>query len=301
MKYAEEWRNVWNASIQAFTGRNKVTGREIEAVTSPGPRRLADSLKALDETDPEWARNEEKAAAHKKFHEEQRTFIDEANDYKTVLNDAIRATPKNTYPNAYRELKVLLRQLDLMVAKVHNKVVQYSEAYKKAQEKATAKLNKATQKLRSENADDTRLKAETNFLKQKKLLVGWGFLTKQGLAKAAVAVQKIKAAPATPPTAAAETYNFEMDHAGREISQQFGNVLKLIRDTKCPQGLVREMAGLDALETDLKAFGNGAKRKVPLTAQKVAVLAQLKDFSKLVKNLTPYYNKMTTYLATHKV
>jgi hypothetical protein len=296
MPFLKEWQDVYDKSILAFTGTKKLTGREIEAVTSPGPRNLRDSLAALDKTDPAKVKPAEYSAKQKAFLDEQRsTFIDEASAYKKVLEAAIAVRDfKKTHPDAYRELKVLLRHLDHMVAKVHMTIVKYSDEYQKAVKEALAREATAKQRLRDAGAGDKKIKKKMAYPQAERLLIGWPFAAREALTRAATAVQKIKADPSV------KTYNHEMDHAGRGISQQFLNLIKMTRSRKCPQDLVRAIAGLDKLETDLKAFGGKEKRTVAVNTPSAAILTQLKEFSKLVKTLIPYCDKMTAYLDTHK-
>jgi hypothetical protein len=189
----------------------------------------------------------------------------------------------------------LRKHLDLVVAKVQNRIVNYSKEYVKAQEKAKAKVDEATQKLRDKGVDEEQIKVETNYLKQQKLLIGWASMTKVALSKAFAAVQKIKADPSV------ATYGAEMNAGGRDVSQQFNNILKLVADSKCPKELVKEMAGLSGHRETLTAFGTGAKRTVPPTATQDEILTQVKEFSQLIKALMPYYDKMAKYLSEHKL
>lgn len=294
MGFADDWGSVYNKGILAFTGRKKVAVHELEEVVK-GTSALVTSLAALDRTDPAEGRPEEAAAKHKAFIAEQKKLAKAADKYAAVLDGAIAATDKILHAEAYRELKVLRKQLDLVVAKVESKAVSASKEYGKAQTKLSAEIQKTENKLRGEGLDDNQVNAEINYLRQQRLLVGWPALTKAALAKAAAAVPKIKADP-TP-----ATYKREMAAGGRDISQQMSNLIKLISDPKCPDSLSEQMAGLADHGANLAAFGNGDKREVAGNATAPEVLARIKEFAELTKALVPYYDRMVKYLSKHKL
>ncbi len=294
MSFADEWGKVYNKSILAFTGRNKVAVRELEDVVKKTSE-LVTSLTTMDQTDPSEGSMTERATRYKAFTAEQKTLKKATDKYAGVLDKAIKATDKDLHSEAYRELKVLRKHLDLVVAKVESRAVTCSKEYAKAQEKLSAAIDKAQQKLREQGADDEQVNAETDYLKQQRLLTGWPAMTKAALAKAVAAVQKIKADPSP------DTYNVEMAAGARDMTQQMSNVIKLVTDAKCPASLVREMAGLSNHRTALADFGNGAKRQVVGTATQNEILAQLAEFSGLTKNMLPYYDKMVKYLSKHKL
>jgi hypothetical protein len=290
---ADSWGKVFNKSILAFTGRNKVAVRELEDVVK-GTLGITKSMAALDQTNPAEGKLDEQNRRLKDFVAEQKTLIKEAAKYAAVLDKAIKATDKDIHPVAYRELKVLRAHLDWVLASVESKAATYSKAYTKAIEKTTEAIDKLESKMRREGAGDDEVKIGTNFLKQQKLLASFPTVGKAAFAKAATAVQAIKADP-TP-----ATYNASMLSGGRDLSQQMGNVIKLIAEDQCPQKLVAEMRGLSNYRALLAEYGDGAKRSIDLNATKEEILLRLKEFSGMVKDLLPYYEKMVKYLAKHK-
>ena len=199
------------------------------------------------------------------------------------------------WPDAYRELKVMRKQLDLITRKVDNRISISSKEYAKAQDKIGAAIDKETNKLRDQGLDDMQVREETNFLKQQRMMVGWDKMTKAAIAKAVAAVQKIKA-DSTP-----ACYNDVMRDGGRDLSQQFVNLIKLVQDRKCPQEIKDLMDGLPGFRPTLTEFGDGAKRQIAGTATKQEVIAQIKEFSELTKAMRTYFTKMEKYLKKHKL
>jgi hypothetical protein len=294
MGFADDWGAVYNKSILAFTGRNKVAVRELEdVVKGTGP--LATALAGLDQNDPEQGKIAERPARYKAFVAEQKPMKKAGEKYAAVLDKAIKATDKDIHPEAYRELKVLRKHLDFVASKVETKAVKCSKEYDKAQTKLSEAIEKAQTKLREEGLDDAEINIETDFLKQQRALLGWPAITKTALAKAVVAVQKVKADP-TP-----DTYKTAMDQGGRDMTQQMSNLVKLITDTKCPASLKRQVAEVSAYRQTLADFGNGAKRQVANDASREQVLAQVQEFSQLCKAMMPIYEKMVKYLSKHKL
>ena len=109
------------------------------------------------------------------------------------------------------------------------------------------------------------------------------FLTglKGAVARGLAAAQRIKADP-TP-----KTYNTEMDKAGRDITQQLGNINKLTASGhQLPPSIPANHAALCAA---LVPFGNGNMRTVTPTANPQAdtqaVLAAITQFNKTVKTV----------------
>lgn len=149
------------------------------------------------------------------------------------------------------------------------------------------------EKLRGQGMDDQQIKVEVNWIKQQKMLLVFPSSTKVALAKAEAAVQKIKLKPTK------AVYDKEMDGA-RDLTQNMSNVIKSLGDKNCPAELAQKMRGLVAYKTDLAAFGNGAKRTVDAKKTEAEILAQLKEFSALVKAMKPFYDDMVKYLAANK-
>lgn len=294
MSFADAWGKVYNKSILAFTGRNKVAVRELEDVVK-GSTPMVASLAALDKTDPGSGKRDEQSARLKAFVTEMKTLSKAAAKYADIVDKAIKATDKDIHPEAYREAKVIRKHIDWVLASVENSQMTYSKEYQKVLDKTTAAIDKTEKQVRKEGGSDEDVKVATNFLKQQKMMAAFPTLGKAAFAKAATAVQKIKADP-TP-----ATYKREMDAGGRDVTQQMGNAVKLVQDPKCPRDLVALLNGLPKYRPLMDEFGNGAKREVDPQATKNDVLAQLKEYSTLLKDLLPYYEKLAKYMKEKKL
>jgi hypothetical protein len=302
---AEDWGEVYNKSTLAFAGPKKLGGNikfwtDFFKPVIEGTSALAKSLGVLDQNDPErpeFRTAEERKEHYKVYVEELKALKKAADKYATVLDKAIRETDKATWPDAYRELKVLRKQLEVVVAKAENWAATHSKEYAKADVKAYEKIRAVEDELRQQNLSDEEIKVELDYLKQQKLLLAFPTAAKSGLTKAAVLVQKIKADP-TP-----ATYNSEMGSA-RDMTQNMSNLVKLVSDDKCPRRLKQELAGLADHRAALAKFGSsepGNARQVPDDADRAAILELVKEFSQLTKAMMPYYEKTVKYLAKHKL
>lgn len=294
MGFADDWGNVYNKSVQSFSGRKKVAVRELDQVRD-GTSALMESLAALDENDPTEGRQDEKAKRLKAFAAEQKKLAKVATKYGAALDAAIKKTDKDIWPEAYRELKVMQKKLDAITAKVESRLVTCSKEYVAEQRKLGEKITKTTEKERAKGATDDEVNKATAFLKQQRMMIGWTKLTKAALAKAIATAQAIKADPT------AQTYNTEMWSGGRDLTQQMVNLIKLVQDPKCPKEVVKLMDGLPAHRNHLAEFGDGAKRKIDVNASKNQVETLNKEFSQLVKTMVPYFDKMSKYLTKHKI
>jgi hypothetical protein len=294
MGFADDWGKVYNKSILAFTGRKKVAVRELEDVVK-GTSPLVKSLVVLDQNDPSTGSEKEKSAKHKAFVAEQKNFVKAAEKYGAILDGALKKTDKDMWPEAHQELKVLRKELDALTSKVDARATATSKEYTQAQQKVGAAITKTTEKLRAKGLDDMEIREETNYLKQQRMLVSWPKLTKAAITRAVSAVQKVKA------DSSAATYNAAMLDGGRDLSQQFVNLIKLVQDKKCPQEVKDLMDGLPGFRPTLTEFGDGAKRQIDGAATKNQVTAQIKEFADLTKAMVPYYDKMEKYLKKHKL
>lgn len=286
MAFKHDWETVYNKSIISFTGRNKVGGtperNALEDVVKETVGLVA-SMGRLDDSNP--GTSDDPATAVKVFGKELTgTFAKERAKYDKFLDVAIKLIDKAQWPQPYRELKVLKTQLNLIASKAEGALESYSKETTKAKEKADSALDKKREELRKKGMGDNQINDETYLLKAKKLLLIFNTATKTAFAKAAAAVQQIKADPT--PT----TYNAVMSSGGRDLSQQFLNLIKIVNDPKAKDWpLVKNMPDLSPFEDDLKAFGNGDKRTVANDASKQDVLTLTGEFSKMMKGLIPIY------------
>lgn len=288
MSYAERWGEIHNTAILAFTGRNKVGVHELEEVVrETGP--LLTSLTKLDACDPSLKHDDEKAQAAKDFAAElKKGYARASGAYHAVLDAAIAATDKDLHPEAYRQLKVLKTSLDHLTATIESRARQYSKDVQKALEKANRKLVEGTEKAREEGQTDDQVRDTVYLLKAKKALLMYPNAGKAAIAKAAVAIQKIKAKPDK------ETYNKFMDSAGRDLSQQLNNILKIAADPnagedKITRRLIEETRDLARWRARLAEFGNGDKRTVGDDESAQDILRLLKEFSEMLKAVTPIH------------
>ena len=286
MAFKQDWETAYNKSIVSFTGRNKVGGTTERSALEDVVKEttgLVGSMGKLDESNPGTSRDPQ--AAVKVFGKELTgTFAKEKAKYDKFLDVAIKLIDKATWPQPYRDLKVLKTQLGLIAAKAEGAYESYSKETTKAKEKADTAIDKKKEELRKKGMDDNSINDETYLLKAKKLLLIFIPATKTAFAKAAAAVQQIKANP-TP-----ATYNTMMNAGGRDLSQQFLNLIKIVNDPNAKDwSLVKNMPDLSPFRGDLAAFGNGDKRTVANDASSQDVLNLTKEFSQMMKGLIPVY------------
>lgn len=294
MSYANEWGTVYNKSILAFTGRNKVAVRELENVVK-GTSELVAALALLDQHEFATVRDEkEREKAHKAFGVAlKKKFEPAKKKYMAVLDTAIDKTDKDLHPEAYREVKTMSAHLDWMAKKLVNDWTQATKALKAADAKAGKRVEKETNMAREQKLDDNQVKREVDYAKQLRSLVSFPTAIKQASARALVAIQAIKKEP-TP-----AVYNNQIDKGGRNYTQQMSNLIKLSRDPKCPEKVVQLLAGLDAYATQLDAFGNGAKRSVPDTTSTQQIKVLITEYAKLFKDTLPYADKLAEHMKKH--
>lgn len=299
MKFADEWGNVYNTCILEFTGRNGAVVRSVpevsDVVNKSGP--LMQSLVALDKSPPEKSSPSDPdfKAGYKAYVTEQKKLITVANAYGVSLKAALVAlnTKEAEFPTAFRAVKTLAKQMNVVVMRAEARTTTLSKEVQKISDKINKKAESEVEKLRGQGMDDQQIKVEVNWIKQQKMLLVFPSSTKAALAKAEAAVQKIKLKPTK------AVYDKEMDGA-RDLTQNMSNVIKSLGDKNCPAELAQKMRGLVAYKTDLAAFGSGAKRTVDAKKTEAEILAQLKEFSALVKAMKPFYDDMVKYLAANK-
>jgi len=284
MSFADTWGTTYNKSILAFTGRNKVAVRELEDVVK-GTSELVVSMAELDKHNPKEARPTELSAALKAFSKQMASFSKARKKYDTVLDTAIKKTDKDLHPQALRELKVLKTQLALVASQIDSAYTSETKQAKAAMDKAGNQLTAAQDKLRAKGLDDDAVNAQSYLLKAKKLLLIYIPAGTVAMKKAVAAIQQIKADP-TP-----ATYKAAMDRGGRDLSQQFANLCKVVDDPNAADwSLVKKLPNLQPYRNTLVEFGNGAKRTVPDDWSKAQILAQLKEFSDMVKAVAPIHD-----------
>jgi hypothetical protein len=284
MSFADSWGSAYNKSILAFTGRNKVAVRELEDVVK-GTSELVVSLAELDKCNPKEARPADLSATLKAFSKQMANFAKARKKYDTVLDTAIKKTDKDLHPQALRELKVLKTQLALVASQIDSAYSTETKQAKAAMDKAGNQLTAAQDKLRAKGLDDAEVNAQSYLLKAKKLLLIYIPAGTVAMKKAVAAIQQIKADP-TP-----ATYKTAMDKGGRDLSQQFGNLCKVVDDPNAADwSLVKKLPDLRAYRATLADFGNGDKRSVPDDWTKTQILVRLKEFSDLVKAVAPVHD-----------
>jgi hypothetical protein len=296
MAFVDQWGKVWDKSILAFTGRNKVAVRELEDVVK-GTGELVRSLNVIDKSDPvKFPANKpkERNAALSICEKELKVLQKQVNVYGKSVDVAIKATDKDLHPAAYRELKVIRTHLNWLLSAVTSHLTLASKDTQATNEKVTEKIKKEEEQLYKKGLDDNQVKEATQLLKFAKLLVAFPTAAKTGAAVALKAIQTIKADP-TP-----STYNKEMDHGGRNYTQQLNNVIALAKHKDAPddfKDLVKDLVQYDAA---LKAFGGGNKRSVELNADQQTILQLVKEYSGLVKATIGYVDDVNKYLTHNK-
>ena len=294
--YAKDWGDVWNKSMVPFTKARRGLIPELDAVwKGTGP--LVKSLSALDQNDPgRLDRNKlkERKKALDASLKEFKTLQKEAAKYAKLIDLAFKNTDKDLQKECYRELKVLRAHLDWVEKAVHNALTLQSEEYQKQDAKAAANIKAAQEKARSEGKNDEEVKVATAFHKYIKLLVMFPTAAKAAGAVALKAIQAIKAEPTK------AVYDKEMDHGGRNYTQQINNVIELARHKDCPADLRMALRGLVGYGAALKEFGGGAKRNAPQGADANAILGLVKEYSLLVKATIGYVDVVSNYVKKNK-
>jgi hypothetical protein len=303
MSFANEWGKVFDKSILPFTGRNKVAVRELEDVVK-GTTALVGSLAVIDKADPGTAKSpgEKKTLLATRVKEFTKVFQKEKVKYAGFLDKAISKTDKAMWPDAYRELKVLRAHLNWVESAIENQIVTSSKETQAMSEKASEAIKKKEKEIRKQaemenktiGESDQAVKEGTQFLKYAKLLVTFPTAAKTGAARALKAIKAVKADP-TP-----ATYNSEIDHGGRNYTQQMNNVIALTRDRNCPDDLRQELAGLVQYDAPLKEYGGGARRTVDQGTAPNVILQLIDQYSTLVKNTIGYIDVVSKYLAKNK-
>lgn len=278
------WGDQFNKSVIHFTGRNKVyalgdkSGGPVVTKTSA----LVKALVGLSQTDPnQLAPKDQTKDALKAYEKHLAAFRKEQKTYGGYLKDAIKAVDKKTWPEAYRELKLLDTTLGALGGKIEQHYLQVSK--KKELDKIYDKSTKEKDKQFKKGNDDKAKEAEA-LGAMKKFRMMLSTQGNSGLKKALLAIQQIKANPDV------TTYNQVMNSAGRDVSQWLVNIKKL-RDHKTMGKLpdvkkIPDPAKYTALATE---YGNGAKRKLDVAADQATVLLHLKEFSQMIKSMSADY------------
>ena len=124
------------------------------------------------------------------------------------------ASLKELAPIAYRSARLLKTEIEAITARAVSDWEQYDK-----QDKANQILAKGKAKT-DKIADDQERKDAKEVANAKQALLTFASKLKAAVAKGAASVQKIKADP-TP-----QTYNHEMNDAGRDLSQNIVNIEK---------------------------------------------------------------------------
>ena len=294
--YAKDWGNVWNKCMVPFTKARRGLIPELEDVwKGTGP--LVKSLSVLDQNDAgQFKANQlkEKKKALDASLKEFKTLQKEAAKYAKLIDVAIQRTDKVLQKECYRELKVLRAHVDWVENAVNNHLTLQGKEHQKEDAKAIANIRAAEEKLRDEGKGDDEVKVATAFLKYIKLLVAFPTAAKAGGAIALKAIQAIKAEPTQ------AVYDHEMDHGGRNYTQQINNVIALAKHKDCPADLRTALHGLVGYDAALKEFGGGAKRTAPQGADEKKILELVKEYSQLVKATIGYVDVVGNYVKKNK-
>jgi hypothetical protein len=300
MKFVDEWGSVYNTCVVEFTGRNGAIATSVPqlkaVVENSGP--LLTVLGALDNALPEKPSPGSVKDFDKKYKvwcTEQTKLNSVANSYNVFVKAALVALKAREaeFPSAYRAVKVLAKSMNDIVFRAQKQTATLSSEVQKASAKIDAKVEKEQEKLRKQGMLDDAIKVELNWLRQQKMLMQFPTSFRAAHAKAEAIVQKIKLKPTK------ETYDKEMAGA-RDMTQNMSNVIKLLADAKCPDDLKQAVNGIAAHKPQLDAFGNGPKKTVGADKTKDQILAQLKEFSTLIKAMSPFAESLGRYLAGKK-
>jgi hypothetical protein len=181
-------------------------------------------------------------------------------------------------PAAYRSVKVLKTEIEAISARV---VMDWEQFDK--EEKAGAILAKGKAKT-DKIANDEDRKHAKEVANAKQALLTFAPKLKSAVAKGAAAVQKIKSNP-TP-----QVYNDEMNNAGRDLSQAVANIAKWQSHEDVKKiDAVKKMPKPGNLSARISEYGNGARRSIVLTANNADVLAELKGYSAILKEIIVTY------------
>jgi hypothetical protein len=299
MAYAAEWGENINKWIIPFSGRNKVatknnvTDRQLEDVVKGS----SPIVKALLEIDKYPLTGETVAKNFEPYAKAQKILQKEANTYGSTVAKAIKEVDKEEFPDVYRNLKLILKYLEVTAAHIDHDMTTYSKEYTKATDKLGSKLEKTREEMRKKKIDDNEIKAQTAFLSKARLLVSFPTGGKKALTASFFAVQQVRAEP----TPAKFNALFNGNGVGRILSQQFLNLALAAADGNCPSKLREQLNGIDSHTAKLREYGDGASKEIAGNASQQDVLDRIKDFDHLVKDLAPYYQKASSYLSKNKL
>lgn len=288
MAYANDWGTVYNKNIIPFTGRNKVAVRELEDVVK-GTSAMVKSLVALDKTDPtKFQKDDEHKKAVKAFGDELKVYQKEAAKYAAIVDKALKATDKDIHPDAFRAVKLLKAELATLGARLEHQYT--SHKVRSEERKLDEKLNDKQDKLRDKGLTDNEIIDKVYVVKVQKMLLTFGTNAKSALAKAALGIQKIKAAPTV------QNYNTFLDPAGRALSQMAVNVVKMKEDEAAQKlKLVKQLPDVSPYRALLAKYGSndaGNKRTLPPDASAQEIQACLKEFAGLVKAMAAAFDQV---------
>jgi hypothetical protein len=225
-----------------------------------------------------------------------KVFQDLKKSYLKDLDYALTADiplpdDKDKYPAKLKELsavvfrstKLLKTELEAIAARAVSDWEQYDK-----QDKANRILAKGKEKT-DKIADDLERKNAKEVANAKQALLTFAPKLKAAVAKGAASVQKIKADP-TP-----KTYNDEMNYAGRDLSQNIVNIEKwrshpVVKEF--PE--VKKMPDPGTISARIAAFGTGSRRTVAANATPQVILAELKDYSAVLKDVARVYEGVMT-------
>lgn len=187
-------------------------------------------------------------------------------------------------PIAYRSTKLLKTEVEAIAARAVSNWEQYDK-----QEKANEIIRKGKEKT-EKIADDAARNHAREVSNAKAALLTFAPKLKSAVAKGAAAVQKIKADP-TP-----KTYNEQMNSAGRDLSQNIVNIDKWRKHPDIFNKFkeVQAMQDPGNIAGRIAAFGNGPRRTVDAHAMQQHILAELKDYSAILKDVVRVYGDVMT-------
>ena len=181
-------------------------------------------------------------------------------------------------PAAYRSVKVLKTEIEAISARAVMEWEQFDKEEKAAEILARGK--EKTDKI----ANDEERKYAKELANAKQTLLTFAPKLKSAVAKGAAAVQKIKSNPTS------KVYNDEMNNAGRDLSQAVANIEKWqSHDDVKKLDAVKKLPKPGDLAARISEYGNGARRSVAPTANDAEVLAELKGYSAILKQIIVTY------------
>ncbi len=281
-----DWNKDWNAltdkPMAVIQDRKfkELPGRE-DAVAAMS--RMFKATTSQDTCDPQAAPRASKATEkdnmelrNEKFGKNLKLFKTDSAKMIAALKKMLAATSKNTEPELYRNLKIVITGTAAFVARMEQHAKTWAN---------NAKDTKSWDKVQ-EVKDPTERKAASEQRAVEISLRDMKVSLNASLKKALAAVQQVKADPTV------DTYNTQIDKGGRDLYMSLVAIQKIKGNPELASTFKAKKIPLPGtLLNEIKQYGEsaGSYRTLPDNSTPVQVKAQIKDFNGLVKRIAAHF------------